>query len=637
MAQLSFIVILLFACVQIAQCGDFVRVCYYTNWSKGRPAGGAFNLNDHYEHGLCTHIIYSFAKVEHDGVGGYIIKPYEGSWDTDVGYPALKKLKEHDPNLKTLLAIGGWNHASEGFKQMVETKKSRAYFIEKSKEFIIDHGFDGLDLDWEYPAQRGSGPEDKERFSLLCRELRQTYGKMLVTAAVAAGAGSVDVSYDVKSIAESLDFINLMSYDLHGSWAERTGHHTDMNANRHYPGQHSIHNTVYHWNKRGAPMNKLVLGLASYGRTWRLSRPCTDWGISAKGTWTGGRAGKATGEMGFLAYYEVCRTKWVHHKCMSQSSAKAPYGTDGRDWIGYDDVESIVYKVKEVVKKKELLGFMFWALDLDDFRGTCGGETYPLIKAAKRTAMGERVNFKACKSVTAKKCVAPTLPPKVTTKVGANGCRLNMEGPWGNAFGDNRIRLDKWCKDPGNCPKHNPKHCNGTKGSMCTCDGVSGGTTTTEKPKKTTKKPKKTTKKPKKTTKKPKKTTKKPKKTTKKPKKTTKKPKKTTKKTKKTTKKPKKTTKKPKGGESGCQANEKFEKVAGYDLWCKNFCHLRGTSAFKRFCVYVTDGETPKTTKKPKKPKRCQPKRNGVVAKSICRNHCHHCNVSFVIQQYCHC
>ena len=140
MAQLGIFAIMLFACVQVAQCGDFVRVCYYTNWSKGRPAGGAFNLKDHYEHGLCTHIIYSFAKVDHDGVGGYIIKPYEGSWDTDVGYPALKKLKERDSKLKTLLAIGGWNHASEGFKQMVETKSTRAYFIQKSKEFLIKHG-----------------------------------------------------------------------------------------------------------------------------------------------------------------------------------------------------------------------------------------------------------------------------------------------------------------------------------------------------------------------------------------------------------------------------------------------------------------------------------------------------------------
>jgi len=113
-----------------------------------RKSKGFFNLEQHYEDQLCTHLIYSFAKVAHDGMGGYTIQPDPGTsvrpdaktWDINVGFKQFLTLKKRDPNLKTLLAIGGWNHASEGFKQMVATRESRAYFIKQSKEFLIEHG-----------------------------------------------------------------------------------------------------------------------------------------------------------------------------------------------------------------------------------------------------------------------------------------------------------------------------------------------------------------------------------------------------------------------------------------------------------------------------------------------------------------
>ena len=117
--------------------------------------------------------MYSFAKIDQDG----LLSPYEWndeSTDWSVGnYEKFTNLKNQNPDLKLLLAVGGWTHGVGPFSAMVRTETTRQEFITHAIDFLRNRNFDGLDLDWEFPAAFNSPSSDKQKFTILCQVRRQ--------------------------------------------------------------------------------------------------------------------------------------------------------------------------------------------------------------------------------------------------------------------------------------------------------------------------------------------------------------------------------------------------------------------------------------------------------------------------------
>jgi len=65
--------------------------------------------------------------------------------------------------------LGGWNEGSTNYSRLADDPERRHRFVKQSISFIRKYNFDGLDLDWEYPTQRGGHPKDKENFVLLVK------------------------------------------------------------------------------------------------------------------------------------------------------------------------------------------------------------------------------------------------------------------------------------------------------------------------------------------------------------------------------------------------------------------------------------------------------------------------------------
>jgi len=219
--------------------------------------------------------------------------------------------------------------------------------------------------------------------------------KLLLTAAVGVGPSTVEVAYDIPAMNEYLDFIGLMTYDLHGYWDAITGINAALYSTEEdqvaYQSPVSVEWAVDYWLSHGASADKLILGLAPYGRGFTLATPGQNQGPLSPVVGAS-NPGPQTDEMGYLSYMEIVDMLAAGGVEYYDEARQGPYmiTADGSTWVGYDNPESLAVKV-EFMMSKGLAGTMAWAIELDDFRQ----QQWPCLKAIKEAMSGYRTDHTA--------------------------------------------------------------------------------------------------------------------------------------------------------------------------------------------------------------------------------------------------
>ncbi|WCT13534.1 glycoside hydrolase family 18 protein [Mucilaginibacter jinjuensis] len=304
-----------------------------------------------------THINYAFVDLQDN-------RAYLRHRRTDTtNLQNLVKLKKINPDLKVLISIGGWAW-SNNFSDMALSDTSRLAFAKSAVGIIRQYKLDGIDIDWEYPDNKGAGnifrAEDKQNYTLMFKALRQqldtlekeTGKKLLLTAAV-GGFKRFLQHTEMDKVANYLNYINLMTYDYLQDSLGITVHHTNLYASKKYYTRDDANDAVKDFVAAGVPRNKLVMGIAFYGRSYRVATDSTNHGLGVK-----------TVERMRGSGYTFIKDSLLNQngfKYYRDNGAKAAYlyNAETKQFISMDD-EWSVQKKCDYVKKSDMAGVMFW-------------------------------------------------------------------------------------------------------------------------------------------------------------------------------------------------------------------------------------------------------------------------------------
>jgi len=229
-------------------------VGYYPQWVQG-----SFTP-DKIDYTVITHVIHSFAWPDEEGN----ILHYDNMLSQSVTNTV------HDNGAKILLSLGGWGQ-SWGFSASMSTPELREIFIDNIISICETYNYDGVDIDWEQPANA----TEKNNLTTFIAELRQAFNDLypdwIISMAVPVSNWSGQY-YDFNQLKQSVDFFNAMTYDIHGAWTDHAGHNSPLYQSPPGDPDGSVNTGInYLVNTRGIESQKVNVGIPFYGKEYNAS------------------------------------------------------------------------------------------------------------------------------------------------------------------------------------------------------------------------------------------------------------------------------------------------------------------------------------------------------------------------------
>ncbi|KAF8963452.1 hypothetical protein BDZ97DRAFT_1904916 [Flammula alnicola] len=299
-------------------------------------------------YGTCTHLSsvnFAFALISED----FLLQ--EMNVNDNLLWVRTTALKQKNPALKVFLSVGGWSFndppTQHIFSNLVGSLDATNTFIENTLSILQAYGFDGIDIDWEYPVapERGGVPADRANYPIFMSRVKAAFAPRGYGLTFTAPSSYWYLQhFDLPSLLESADWVNIMTYDLHGTWDSTDPFigpfvlaHTNLTE---------IMETMQLFRNVGVNPSQMVMGIGFYGRSFTLvDGQCNTPGCPFSGGGDPGECSLSSGTLMFSEIEKLLDTTSDLIPVFDEAAAVKYITWNDNQWVSYDDAQTLQMKL----------------------------------------------------------------------------------------------------------------------------------------------------------------------------------------------------------------------------------------------------------------------------------------------------